>query len=183
MKYCNNCGKKVTPTAEFCGSCGGKVSGEEKRITGKTDKSKVEFYTEEEFKELLEGKKKKKTGGLQNALEKSLSWVAGIAAYLIGRFLGLIVLMVIFIPAGIGAWLANYYMKSKQKFNDKVKYFMYLNFVSWLFPIAGFFTSFATITMGGRIKDKKTSRNWQTIGWVALTASFFNSLVGYLQAL
>lgn len=160
--YCQNCGNKIKEDAKFCSSCG-------------TDLTK---YTEiENAQEDVDTTTTlpDKTTSVFNTI---ISVVFFIAAFAIGRFLGIVVFL--FIGAwSLGEWFPKWYMKREKVNMTLVKWIVWSNTLTWLLPPLGIATGFAALGFGDYFPGDR--KKYRTIAIIGLVASLLNALSGILM--
>lgn len=116
-----------------------------------------------------------KNNGAFNTIISVLSFIA---AYAIGRFLGLVVL--IFIGAwAIGGWFPKWYMQREKVNGTLVKWIVWSNSVTWLLPPLGVMTSFSALGFSDYFPSD--TRKYKTIAIIGLAASLLNAFSGILK--
>ena len=126
--YCQNCGNKTKDESKFCSSCGTDLT-----------KSAVMKNTEEST-EIVTTIPEKTT----SVFGSIVSVVFFIAAFAIGRFLGLVVFL--FIGAwALGEWFPKWYLKRDKISITLVKWIVWSNVLTWLLPPLGIATGFAAL--------------------------------------
>lgn len=106
-----------------------------------------------------------------------ISVVFFIAAFAIGRFLGLVVFL--FIGAwALGEWFPKWYMKSEKVNTTLVKWIVWSNLLTWLLPPLGVLTGFAALKFGDYFPAE--NKKYKTIAVIALVASVLNAISGIL---
>ena len=159
--YCENCGNKIISNSKFCSSCGTELA---KSITTKKSRKNNEVVT---------AKPEQKT----NIFGAIISIVFFIAAFVIGRFLGLVTF--IFIGAWtLGEWFPKWYMKRKKVNANLIKWIVWSNILTWLLPPLGILTGFATLKFAEYFPSE--NKKYKIIAVVALIASIINAIGGIL---
>lgn len=158
--YCDNCGNEIAEISKFCSSCGAEV---------KTQKVK------EEYVEIVTPKEEK-----SNILNSITSVIFFIAAFAIGKFLGLVVFL--FIAAwAIGEWFPKWYMKREKVNTVLVKWIVWSNLLTWLLPPLGVMTGFAALKFSDYFPG--VSKKYKIVAIIALVASILNATSGILMSL
>jgi len=160
--FCKNCGNKIEKDSKFCPSCGAELA---KVATMKNTQENAEVVT------TTEGKK-------TSVFNSIISVVFFIAAFAIGRFLGLVVFL--FIGAwALGEWFPKWYMKRGKVNTTLVKWIVWSNVLTWLLPPLGVLTGFAALKFGDYFPSE--SKKYKTIATIALIASVLNAISGVLM--
>jgi RNA polymerase subunit RPABC4/transcription elongation factor Spt4 len=161
--YCQNCGNKIKEDAKFCSSCGTDLT-----------KSVVMENTQEESAEIV-ATIPDKTASVFNSI---ISVVFFIAAFAIGRFLGLVVFL--FIGAwSLGEWFPKWYMKREKVNITLVKWIVWSNTLTWLLPPLGIATGFAALGLGNYFPGER--KKYKTVAIIGIVASLLNALSGILM--
>lgn len=160
--YCQNCGNKIKEDAKFCSSCG-------------TDLTKsAEIENTQESIETTPTLPDKAT----SIFNTIISVVFFIAAFAIGRFLGIVVLL--FIGAwSLGEWFPKWYMKREKANMTLVKWVVWSNTLTWLLPPLGIATGFAALGFGDYFPGDR--KKYRTIAIIGIVASLLNALSGILM--
>lgn len=159
--FCENCGNKITKDSKFCPSCGADLS-----------KPAAMKNTQENIETAVATADKK-----TSVFNSIISVLFFIAAFAIGRFLGLIVFL--FIGAwAIGEWFPKWYLKRERANVTLVKWIVWSNVVTWLLPPLGVMTGFAALKFGDYFPGE--SKKYKTIAVLALIASIINAISGIL---
>jgi hypothetical protein len=162
--YCQNCGNKIKDENKFCSSCGADLS---KSVAMKNTQESTETLTTAPDK----------TTSVFNTI---VSVVFFIAAFAIGRFLGLVVFL--FIGAwALGEWFPKWYMKREKVNMTLVKWIVWSNTLTWLLPPLGVLTGFAALKFGDYFPSE--NKKYKTIAVIALIASVLNAISGILMRL
>lgn len=162
--FCENCGKKIIKDSKFCPSCGADLAKS-------AEMKNTQVSTEVEVTPV-----DKKT----SVFNSIVSVVFFIAAFAIGRFLGLVVFL--FIGAwAIGEWFPKWYMKREKVNVSLVKWIVWSNVLTWLLPPLGVLTGFAALKFGDYFPGE--SKKYKTIAVIALIASILNAISGVLMRL
>ena len=159
--YCRHCGKKIDDDSEFCVYCGEKVEGKNSSEVMRAKNTDSEIN--------------KIDGNTESVWMKFLGIIVTIVSIALGRFLGL-AFFILLIPAVIGWYLAFWYEKKVKTENSLTKFIAWINIVSWFIPIAGFFTSLASIKFSESYgkKDKK----YLVLGIIGLCLTLVNGVIG-----
>ncbi|MEX0910107.1 MAG: zinc-ribbon domain-containing protein [Candidatus Paceibacterota bacterium] len=158
--HCGNCGNTVAEDSKFCSSCGAEVELSEIA----TDKTVT--ATKEVEK--------------SSVLNSITSIVFFIAAFALGKFLGLVVFL--FIAAwAVGEWFPKWYMEREKVNVTLVKWIVWSNSLTWLLPPLGVMTGFAALKFSDYFPG--ASRKYKIIAIVALIASILNAISGILMNL
>lgn len=161
--FCENCGDKITKDSKFCPSCGADLA-KSAEIKKTADSEAVVVSTDEKI----------------SVFNSIISVIFFIAAFVIGRFLGLVVLL--FIGAWvIGEWFPKWYMKREKVNISLIKWIVWSNILTWLLPPLGVLTGFATLKFGEYFLGE--SKKYRTIAVIALIASVLNAISGVLMRL
>ena len=107
-----------------------------------------------------------------------ISVISFIAAFIIGRFLGLVVVFLFIGAWALGEWFPKWYMKRRKVNTILVKWIVWSNILTWLLPPLGVLTSFATLKFGDYFPSE--NKKYKTIATIALTASILNAISGIL---
>jgi len=162
--FCKNCGNKIATDSKFCPSCGADLA---KPLEIKNTQENTEI-------EVASIDKKK------SVFNSIISVVFFIAAFAIGRFLGLVVFL--FIGAwALGEWFPEWYMKRKKVSMTLVKWIVWSNVLTWLLPPLGVLTGFAALKFGDYFPAE--NKKYKTIAVIALVASILNAISGVLMRL
>ena len=162
--FCQNCGNKIKEDAKFCPSCG---AGLAKSAVIKDSKEKIETTT---------ATPDKKT----SVFNSIISVVFFIAAFVIGRFLGLVTFL--FIGAwALGEWFPKWYMKHEKVNLSLVKWIVWSNVLTWLLPPLGVLTGFAALKFADYFPSE--NKKYKIIAVIALVASILNAISGVLMNL
>jgi len=160
--YCQNCGNKTKDESKFCSSCGTDLT-----------KSAVMKNTEEST-EIVTTIPEKTT----SVFGSIVSVVFFIAAFAIGRFLGLVVFL--FIGAwALGEWFPKWYLKRDKISITLVKWIVWSNVLTWLLPPLGIATGFAALEFGNHFPGD--SKKYKTVAIIGIVASLLNALSGVLM--
>tara|TARA_B100000745_G_C20151287_1_gene394705 strand:- start:1395 stop:1886 length:492 start_codon:yes stop_codon:yes gene_type:complete len=159
--YCENCGNKIDQSSKFCPSCGADLA-RPVAMENIQESNDVAITTSEE-----------KTG----VFNSIVSVVFFIAAFAIGRFLGLVVFL--FIGAwALGEWFPKWYMKRDKVNTTLVKWIVWSNVLTWLLPPLGILTGFAALKFGDFFPAE--NKKYRIIAIIGLIASVLNALSGIL---
>lgn len=162
--FCKNCGNKIATDSKFCPSCGADLA---KPLEIKNTQENTEI-------EVAPIDKKK------SVFNSIISVVFFIAAFAIGRFLGLVVFL--FIGAwALGEWFPKWYMKREKVNMTLVKWIVWSNVLTWLLPPLGVLTGFAALKFGDYFPAE--NKKYKTIAVIALVASILNAISGVLMRL
>ena len=162
--FCQNCGNKIKEDEKFCSSCGADLV---KSAVIKDLEEKIETTT---------ATPDKKT----RVFNTIISVVFFIAAFAIGRFLGLVTFL--FIGAwALGEWFPKWYMKREKVNLSLVKWIVWSNILTWLLPPLGVMTGFAALGFANHFPND--NKKYKIIAIIALIASFLNALSGVLMNL
>lgn len=160
--FCQNCGNKIKEDAKFCSSCGADLV-KSTVIKDSKEKNETTLVTPD-----------KKT----SVFNSIISVVFFIAAFAIGRFLGLVTFL--FIGAwALGEWFPKWYMKREKVNSSLVKWIVWSNVLTWLLPPLGVLTGFAALEFSNYFPANR--KKYKTIAIIALIASFINALSGVLM--
>lgn len=159
--FCQNCGNKIKEDAKFCSSCGADLA-KSTVIKEPKEKNETTPITPD-----------KKTGMFNSVI----SVVFFIAAFAIGRFLGLVTFL--FIGAwALGEWFPKWYMKREKVNSSLVKWIVWSNVLTWLLPPLGILTGFAALRFADYFPPEH--KKYKIIAVVALVASILNAISGIL---
>ncbi len=155
---CITCGKELPTTALFCNKCGTKV--DDKSTPSNT---------------LATPKNNQ-----NNFKSQALGWIGTIGGIALGKLLGLAFFIIIIFPI-LGYYFAKWYTKNNRQRNWITNLIIWSNLITWIFPIAGYFTSIASLTIYEN--TDKTNKKAQILGWICLILSIINSLIGISNGL
>ena len=162
--YCENCGNKTSKDSKFCPSCGADLA------------KPIAMKNTQETNEVATAMPDKKTG----VFNSIISVLFFIAAFAIGRFLGLVAFL--FIGAwALGEWFPKWYMKREKVNMTLVKWIVWSNILTWLLPPLGVLTGFAALKFGDYFPSE--NKKYKTIAVIALIASVLNATSGVLMRL
>lgn len=148
---CDNCKKEVPKGSKFCVHCGKKI---------KKFDSTSEQVNNESF------------------LSKIAGYIATGAGFALGYFFGWIFLLIVIVPFIVGHIFSGWYLKERG--NTKiVEIIMWSNLVAWLLPIAGYFTSGATIKLS-ELEIGSNKKKRLILGYTGFGLSLVNSIIGVL---
>lgn len=164
IMYCENCGNKIDKNSKFCPSCGADLA---KSVTMKNTPENPEIGATTPDKKT-------------SVFNSIISVVFFIAAFAIGRFLGLVVFL--FIGAwALGEWFPKWYMKREKVNMTLIKWIIWSNILTWLLPPLGVLTGFAALKFGDYFPAE--NKKYKTIAVIALIASVLNAISGVLMRL
>ncbi|MCK5466785.1 zinc-ribbon domain-containing protein [Candidatus Parcubacteria bacterium] len=159
--FCENCGNKIAKDSKFCPSCG---VGLEKTEVIKNTQENTEVVSTVKDKTSI--------------FNSIISVISFIAAFIIGRFLGFVVVFLFIGAWALGEWFPKWYMKRRKVNTILVKWIVWSNILTWLLPPLGVLTSFATLRFGDYFPSE--NEKYKTIATIALTASILNAISGIL---
>lgn len=160
--FCKDCGNKIEKDSKFCPSCG----------TELTIVAEIK-NTQENFETRIESTDKK-----TSVFNSIISVVFFIAAFAIGRFLGLVVFL--FIGAwSIGEWFPKWYMKREKVNASLIKWIVWSNVLTWLLPPLGVMTGFAALGFSNHFPND--TKKYKTVAIIGIVASLLNALSGVLM--
>ncbi len=161
---CENCGNKIDRSSKFCPSCGVDLA---QSATMKSPKKNIRAVI---------AAPDEKSGTFNSIILIGFF----IAAFAIGRLLGLVVFF--FIGAwALGDWFPKWYMKREKVNMTLVKWMVWSNLFTWLLPPLGVFTGFAALKLGDYFPSE--SKKYKAIAVIALIASMLNVISGILMRL
>jgi len=157
--FCNKCGEKNVKNALFCKYCGAPIKGSD--IASKITTISQPAVNKSE-----------------DIWVKVLGWGATFIGMAAGKFLGLAIFVLI-IPAWLGYYLINWYMKRDNQSSWILNLLVWSNLLTWIFPVAGYFTAVASITLSSRI-ESNLKQKAKILGWICLIFSLINSISGII---
>lgn len=162
--FCQNCGNKIKEDAKFCPFCGADLA---KSAVTKDYKEKIETTPVTPDKKT-------------SVFNSIISVVFFIAAFVIGRFLGLVTFL--FIGAwALGEWFPKWYMKREKVNLSLVKWIVWSNVLTWLLPPLGVLTGFSALKFADYFPSE--NKKYKIIAVIALVASILNAISGVLMNL
>ncbi len=165
--FCQNCGNKIQGEANFCSSCGNGI----KIINKEQEQEKTPSVAEKK-------ESKKMTNTFKTIIGYVVSFVSIIGGMLIGKYLGLLVLLMFFGAYYIGQWFGKWYLKRKNINITLIQWIVWSNILTWLLPPLGILTSFATLEFSNNFP--KESKKYKTVAIIGIVASLLNALSGIL---
>ncbi len=159
--YCQNCGNKTKEDSMFCSSCG-------------TDlKKPVLIKDTQENAEITTNVSDKTT----NVFNSIISVVFFIFAFVIGRFIGLVVIL--FVGAwSLGEWFPKWYMKREKVNVTLVKLIVWSNILTWLLPPLGIATGFTALGLSNYFPGER--KKYKIVAIIGIVASLLNAISGVL---
>ncbi|MGB8816279.1 MAG: hypothetical protein WCC74_03575 [Minisyncoccia bacterium] len=157
---CEKCKNPLPLNTKICPSCGTEV---------KVNTSKNEVANDI----IIEGKKvnDKKT------FDQVVSFCALFFGFIIAKYIGAGFLF--FLGGGIlGQWFPKWYLKRNKININLVKWIVWSNVITWLFPIIGIITGFAALEFGNHFPNDR--KKYKTIAVIGIVASLLNIILGIL---
>jgi hypothetical protein len=152
---CSYCSKEIPANSKFCVHCGAKLDA--------VDNKPSENQTTNENKSMF---------------SKIADYGVSAIAFGIGYAFGWVMLLVIIVPFLIGSWFAKWY-GDRNGNTSVVKIIAWVNLLSWILPVTGYFTAGATIKFSD-LKTGSERRKLLVLGSLGLALSLINSIIGVL---
>jgi hypothetical protein len=159
--FCYNCGNEIKEDAKFCSSCGAEV------------KHAAEKQPENSSVEVKEEKPKEQ----KTIVDHIVSFVGIVGGWIIGRYLGIVVLLFIACYA-VGEWFHKWYLKREHVNPDVIKWIVWSNVLTWFLPPLGIMTGFAALGFSNHFSDNM--KKYKTLAIIGIFASLINALSGVL---
>lgn len=113
--------------------------------------------------------------------EKIIVYAASAGSFFIGKYLGLMVVLLYIGSIVLGYSLSNWYVK-REKVNFKlIKLIAWSNVCAWLLPPLGVFTGISSVNFSSCDTEQKTK--FKTLGIVGVTLSLINAISGVIMHL
>jgi len=118
----------------------------------------------------------------KSIFDKAAAWVAVILGFILGRTIGLVGVLLLYLPIGIGIWVANKY-STKIK-NNVLTTLVWANLVAWIIPFIGLFigTITSTLLVNGKV-DKKYKNLVENLSVFGIIFSLSNGALGTIHSL
>lgn len=165
--FCPKCGKKIDDEARFCGNCGNEIKGVVNLKNESADNSTQE-----------KGSAKKTSNTFFSGAAGFLSMVVGI---LVGKYIGILGLILYVVAGGIGYVFGQVYSKSKKINKNVIEIICWSNVLTWLLPPLGLMTGFATWQFSETLVNRR--RRYLTLSIIAIILSLGNGFWGAYNAI
>jgi len=161
--YCTHCGHKQEVVAKYCSSCGKAIS-KDNLLTTHTGSDSI--------------KNSKASIGARRDTGMIIVGCTLIISFLFGRFLGLVGIIILFVPGALGWWLATLYSKKNEGANSFINFICWANLLTWIIPPVGAFTVGFSLSLSGIYG--KTSKKYIILGLIGMAASIINAIIGVM---
>lgn len=120
-----------------------------------------------------------KDQNIKSPFTSVMGWITYGATFLLSKYFGVLVILIILIPSLIGLAFAGWWSKKGEKGRILIEIIAWSNIISWLFPIAGYFTGASTFIFGSA-NNIQNNKKYLWLGVIGFLASLINSISGIL---
>jgi hypothetical protein len=159
--FCQNCANKIKEGSKYCSSCGAEV----KPVVETKEETTMDVG-------------EKKPSAVKSVLDQVVSFGSIVIGFIIGKYLGLLVVGLYFLAYLIGQWFPKWYVKRERVNITLVKWIVWSNVLTWFLPPLGVMTGFAALEFANHFPGDH--KKYKTIAIIGIVASFVNALSGVL---